>query len=47
MQAPAHVAHTNNPDGTVLQRKTVALCQHQQGGEDIFHDRNGVAARRG
>ena len=46
LQTPAHVADAHDPDGTVGQRKTVTLGQHEQRGKHIFHHRDSVAARR-
>lgn len=47
MQASADVTHADNPHGAVFQLKPVALGQHQQRGENVFHDGNRVTARRG
>ncbi len=43
---PPHVAHPDNAYGAVFQRKTeIALCQHQQRRENVFHHRNGDHSR--
>ena len=46
LQPPANIANPHNPDGTIAQLEPITFRQQQQRGEDILHNRDGVAAGR-